>query len=348
MNAIERADAIIKDILVNHLPRIKEGLEKGYVDENQVLIMYDHLVRARILKEEAAPDCSMPLHSEHEDALSRINAELDAEVAKEPVRGQNVHAVVLDEANFRLKDEIEKVMAIVIARNELNPDALYVQNIKPDGYPEFTREKGHALLHPVNEAKELAQKWTRKYGDMSFHAEIVSELNWKQHVEKHACVCGGTIVDLPTTPETMLECKQCGRRFLDEFELSEARKNETKGGTKCADATYWTTGTLAGGTQPVPMETEINLNGRKTTIKAKGGKFVLSYEEIVRMAVNQKRTEFNKFAGPDSELPMLTCTYRHRVDFSKLPGERDGSLWKGKSVECTPGMCIDAMDTGSA
>lgn len=47
-----RADAIIKDILVNHLPRIKEGLEAGYVDENQVLVIYDHLVRARILKEE--------------------------------------------------------------------------------------------------------------------------------------------------------------------------------------------------------------------------------------------------------------------------------------------------------
>jgi hypothetical protein len=47
----ERADVIIKDLLVNHLPRVKEGLEKGYVDENQILVMYDHAVRARILKE---------------------------------------------------------------------------------------------------------------------------------------------------------------------------------------------------------------------------------------------------------------------------------------------------------
>lgn len=46
-----RADSIIKDILLNHLPRVKEGLEKGYVDENQILVIYDHAVRARILSE---------------------------------------------------------------------------------------------------------------------------------------------------------------------------------------------------------------------------------------------------------------------------------------------------------
>ena len=50
----ERAKAILKDILINHLPRIQEGLEKGYVDENQILIMYDHAVRSRILTEHAA------------------------------------------------------------------------------------------------------------------------------------------------------------------------------------------------------------------------------------------------------------------------------------------------------
>lgn len=47
----DRATAIIRDILVNHLPRVQEGLEKGYVDENQILIIYDHAVRARILTE---------------------------------------------------------------------------------------------------------------------------------------------------------------------------------------------------------------------------------------------------------------------------------------------------------
>lgn len=53
MDAKQRADAIIKDILVNHLPRVREGLEKGYVDENQILVMYDHAVRARILTEQS-------------------------------------------------------------------------------------------------------------------------------------------------------------------------------------------------------------------------------------------------------------------------------------------------------
>lgn len=53
MTAQERADSIIKDILVNHLPRVREGLEAGYVDENQILVIYDHAVRARILKEHA-------------------------------------------------------------------------------------------------------------------------------------------------------------------------------------------------------------------------------------------------------------------------------------------------------
>lgn len=50
----ERAAAIIKDILDNHLPRIEEGLKAGYIDENQILVIYDHAVRARLLKECAA------------------------------------------------------------------------------------------------------------------------------------------------------------------------------------------------------------------------------------------------------------------------------------------------------
>jgi hypothetical protein len=54
MKSKERAESIIKDILVNHLPRIEEGLKQGYVDENQILVMYDHAVRARILIEQNA------------------------------------------------------------------------------------------------------------------------------------------------------------------------------------------------------------------------------------------------------------------------------------------------------
>lgn len=52
--AHDRAEAIIKDMLVNHLPRIVEWLNAGYVDENQILVLYDHAVRARILKEHAS------------------------------------------------------------------------------------------------------------------------------------------------------------------------------------------------------------------------------------------------------------------------------------------------------
>lgn len=52
MQATERAQAIVSDILVNHWPRVKEGLEKGYIDENQILVIYDHAVRARILQEQ--------------------------------------------------------------------------------------------------------------------------------------------------------------------------------------------------------------------------------------------------------------------------------------------------------
>lgn len=51
MSPHERAEAIRQDILVNHLPRVKEGLEKGYVDENQILVIFDHAVRARMLQE---------------------------------------------------------------------------------------------------------------------------------------------------------------------------------------------------------------------------------------------------------------------------------------------------------
>lgn len=49
-----RANAIMIDVLMNHLPRVKEGFEKGYPDENQILVMYDHAVRARLLMELAA------------------------------------------------------------------------------------------------------------------------------------------------------------------------------------------------------------------------------------------------------------------------------------------------------
>jgi len=59
-----RANSIVKDILMNHLPRVREGLEKGYVDENQILVIYDHAVRSRILTEH--PSGSEELLSDHQ------------------------------------------------------------------------------------------------------------------------------------------------------------------------------------------------------------------------------------------------------------------------------------------
>jgi hypothetical protein len=50
--ALNRADFIIQDILENHLPRLKESLETGYVDENQALVIYDHMLRVRVLREQ--------------------------------------------------------------------------------------------------------------------------------------------------------------------------------------------------------------------------------------------------------------------------------------------------------
>lgn len=63
MNSKERANSIIKDILVNHLPKVQAGLEQNYVDENQILVIYDHAVRARILIEQ---------EQEHKQLLERM------------------------------------------------------------------------------------------------------------------------------------------------------------------------------------------------------------------------------------------------------------------------------------
>jgi hypothetical protein len=52
----KRMEAIIADVLANHLPRVKEGFEKGYPDENQILVIYDHAVRARLMAEQPSSD----------------------------------------------------------------------------------------------------------------------------------------------------------------------------------------------------------------------------------------------------------------------------------------------------
>lgn len=55
----ERAAAIIADIQTNHLPRVVDGLGKGYPDENQLLVAFDHMVRARVLLEMTDADSKL-------------------------------------------------------------------------------------------------------------------------------------------------------------------------------------------------------------------------------------------------------------------------------------------------
>jgi hypothetical protein len=450
MNAIERADSIIKDILDNHLPRVIEGLKAGYVDENQVLVIYDHAVRARILKEFAEAKPAL----EEMDNLGKLNRELEEEWRAEMLEKQiaqqgetkgdippmvnvptpgipcgvltqveHVRAIIIgsdangggynhyvsfvkedgndmqysvsakredafvmplevarkfmgalvaargkkDSICFRLemthlpltpavpevprklKDEIEAGLAYIQGRSTLDShNECYVLEMDAAGNARMTTDKGKATLLPIEIAKTQAKELTHKYADMEFEAKVVADQGWKPTKDTLQCCCGGLVKDFPSSPESMLKCERCERIYLDESEVFQAQKTESRGATKCADATYWSTGSLVGGTTPVPMETEINLNGRKITIKAKNGKFVLTYEEIVRMAVNQRRGHLNAFTGSDAELPHETVVYHHRCDFKLLPGERDGSLWKGKSVECTPGMVIDCCNTGNA
>jgi hypothetical protein len=453
MNAQERADSIIKDILDNHLPRVIEGLKLGYVDENQVLVIYDHAVRARILKEFAEAQPAL----EQMDNLGRLNRELEAEWKRElelekieqaqgktvgdippminvPTPGipcgvltqrENVRAIVIgrdtDGGGYNhylesfedsggvptykltdkrekafvgslthmtglaerlnnayhkepatihfntevthvpltpavlavpraIKDEIESGVAIIQGRSTVTESyECFVQELgEPTSAAKMTTEKGKAKVLPVDVAKKAAKDLTRTYADMEFTHQVVSDIGWKPTKDQLQCACGGLIKEHPTSIETLLKCERCGRVYTDEQDVFNVRKTEVIGGTKCADATYWSTGTLAGGTTPVPMETEINLNGRKVTIQATNGKFILTYEQIVRMAVNQRRGHLNAFTGSDAELPHETVVYHHRVPWEKLHGERDGSLWKGKSVECTPGMVIDCCNTGNA
>jgi hypothetical protein len=448
MRTSERANAIIQDILVNHLPRIKEGLEKGYVDENQILVVYDHAVRVRILQECAAPTSFHPLsgmpetQDEHVDALDRIESELAAQAdefeahvpGRQPIKFKpTAHALamatLIDDAAAKRRYSIANENIDVRAGKPVNdkPADPKIYNFTLNKTPVETvwppmtgshlrallpeDKAGHAIFQEATgndpdieiadsdlvqvdgkdfysvppatfgvptplHVKEVKGKFVGKpkavrgeredaamLDEANFHrretelekglvGQVVDENRpnfHKAHVEKLECVCGGLIHDDPQfTGDVFLLCEHCKRVFVDEFELAQARRSEYATGQRCVDAIYFTTGTLAGGKHPIPMETEINLNGLISRIKARNGKFTLSYEEIVRMALNQKRDPLAFVTSPDADLPMLTCVYHHRVAFKDLPGERSGSLRRGKSVDCTPGMSITCMDTSNA
>lgn len=48
----DRINGIKSDVLLNHLPRVKESIIADYFDENQALVVFDHLVRIRVLQEQ--------------------------------------------------------------------------------------------------------------------------------------------------------------------------------------------------------------------------------------------------------------------------------------------------------
>lgn len=388
MNANERADAIIKDILDNHLPRIVEGLKLGYVDENQVLIIYDHAVRARILKEFAKAQPAL----EHVDNLARLNRELEAEWRAEMLektQGKTVGDIPpYDPATFvhpnevaqndlalhgtklvnvpspdapcgilkqvpavprKLKDEIESGVAIVHGRNTVSDHECYVQEIGDTPVAsKLVPDKGRAKLLPVDVAKKLAKQLTTAYADMTFDHQVVSDMGWSPTVNMLQCACGGLVKEFPTSVEPLLKCERCERVYVDEEEVFKTRKTETIVPQKCPDATYWTTGTLVNGVTPMATGMEINLNGRKAVVRGVNGQFKLTYEQIVRLTISQQRGNIGDFTMSDDQLPNLSCTYSHRVEFSQLPGERVGSLCRGQSVQTSPGMVITCIGTGNA
>ena len=108
MDKKERAESIIKDILVNHLPRIQEGLEKGYVDENQILVMYDHAVRARILTEH--DDIYELISAKLNSALKNLDADASKEIAEYQVPADVREAL----------DEYERIVSLKALNADLN------------------------------------------------------------------------------------------------------------------------------------------------------------------------------------------------------------------------------------
>jgi hypothetical protein len=103
-----------------------------------------------------------------------------------------------------------------------------------------------------------------------------------------------------------------------------------------------------------PRETsrKVNLNGEEVEVPVTDGECVLTYDDVILMAVNQFRRQRGSPPVDPSEpfpMPHLSVVYHHRVPFEQLPGERDGSLWLGsKPVKVTNGMVINAVNTSGA
>ena len=50
-NLEDKIEILRKDVLMFHLERVKVSVERKYVDENQAMVLVDHLMRMRILQE---------------------------------------------------------------------------------------------------------------------------------------------------------------------------------------------------------------------------------------------------------------------------------------------------------
>lgn len=78
---------------------------------------------------------------------------------------------------------------------------------------------------------------------------------------------------------------------------------------------------------------EITINAKKVTVEG----VRITYDQVVALAATQWGTAATH-----------SVTYRHRVPFEKLPGERDGILSPGQSVPLSEGMVINAVVTSGA
>jgi len=95
--------------------------------------------------------------------------------------------------------------------------------------------------------------------------------------------------------------------------------------------------------QPV----DIIVNTETVTLYPRDGKIDdLTYEQIIRMACDQiDKSKGRLVKPPDYKFPDMSVTYRHKVPFDQLPGERDGMMCRGQKVVVTPGMIINAYCT---
>lgn len=141
----ERARSIVADLLVNHLPRIEEGLRKGYVDENQILVMYDHAVRARILEEHEKPVLSEHRVSSTAAGASSLNPPVPAQTLDtERLEYKLLTAIQEALTRFNEGDNDNGIQTLLSAVTS-PPPSLLAQAAKDSGEKEAVDATAHVL-----------------------------------------------------------------------------------------------------------------------------------------------------------------------------------------------------------